>query len=96
MPALAVMTEDYLAGEISKESIKEYILNYSKEFSSENEAIVLGCTHYSLIENIFSEIFPNQKIVCPSKESAKKLVKYLQNHPEIEKNLPKNGQRKYL
>lgn len=91
MPELAVLTEKYLAHEVTKEEITKYILDFSKNFSQNNEAIVLWCTHYSLIQDIFKEIFPNKKIICPSKESAKKLVQYLQNHPEIEKNLTKNG-----
>lgn len=91
MPELAILIEDFLEEKISENFLEKYIRERSADFDAENEAIVLGCTHYSLVENIFEKIFPNQQQICPSKESAKKLVKYLQKHTEIEKNLSKNG-----
>lgn len=91
LPKLAVLVEDFLAEKISENFLEVYIREQSTLFDAENEAIVLGCTHYSWVEHIFAKIFPNQAIICPSRESAKKLEKYLQKHMEIEKNLSKNG-----
>lgn len=91
MPELAILVENFLDGKISENFLEEYIRKHSEDFDIRNEAIVLGCTHYSLVENIFAKIFPNQALICPSRESAKKLEKYLQKHTEIEKSLTKNG-----
>lgn len=58
LPRLAVLVEDFLSEKISQEFLEEYIRTQSADFNAENEAIVLGCTHYSWVENIFAKIFP--------------------------------------
>lgn len=91
MENLAKDIELMLTWQKSMESIRSDIIKKLMFVWKDSEAIILGCTHYSHIKGIFEEIFPNICIVDPSIEAAKKMKIYLQNHPEIEKNLTKNG-----
>ncbi len=93
---LAYMIEDYLQGKITKADLKDYIEQKTKYVWREGEAILLGCTHYSHIKEIFREIFPDKYIICPSKESAKKLKIYLEKHKDLDIKLDKNKKRIYL
>lgn len=92
MPNLAWNIEQFLQQQKKEQEIFDEIFSEIKNIDTDSEAIVLGCTHYSHVKNIFAKIFPKQKIICPSEESAKKLKKYLQKHTEIDKNLSKNGE----
>ena len=65
--------------------------------SSKIDVLVLGCTHYSLIYPQIYSLLPKEiKIISQDKIVANKLVDYLQRHPEIDKKLTKNHQRKSL
>ena len=53
------------------------------------DAVVLGCTHYPLLKETISSIYPNIKIVDPAKETAQDLKEIL-----IKENLLKNDAEK--
>ncbi len=93
---LAYLIENYLEKKTSKNALKNYILENTKELWNDSEAILLGCTHYSHIKDVFEKIFLGKEIICPSFESAKKLKKYLEKHSEIEKKLEKKAKIIYL
>lgn len=93
---LAEMIEEFLQWKSTKQALKKYISSNLEKVWEDSWAIVLGCTHYSHIIDIFSEIFPDKEIVCPSLEAAKKLKIYLKNHPEIETKLSKNWKTMFL
>ncbi len=93
---LAYMVEDYLENKLLKEDLKKYIQDKTKNLWSSSEAILLGCTHYSHIKEIFKEVFPDKYIICPSKQSAIKLKIYLEKHKDLEKKLEKKGKVIYL
>lgn len=93
---LAILIEDFLQKKISDEILKIYLQEKLKYIWEDSQAIILGCTHYSHIKNIFQEMFKNKEIVDPSLQAAKKLKIYLKKHKEIEKNISKNGKIKYL
>ncbi len=59
------------------------------------EAIILGCTHYTIFSQKLSEKYQNGKMEIISQDTIipKKLKLYLENHPEIENRLNKNYQR---
>lgn len=75
------------------------IQDYIKTFENKNiEAIILGCTHYPHYKNIIkteAEKILQRKIDIISQDEIipKKIITYLQNHPEIETNLSKDGKR---
>lgn len=93
---LAILVEDFLENKISEEILEVYLKEKTKYVWPESEAIILGCTHYSHIKNIFEKIFPDKFIIDPSFEAAKKLKIYLENHKEIDEKISKNGEIIYL
>lgn len=93
---LAILVEDFLENKISEEILEVYLREKLKYVWQDSQALILWCTHYSHIKNIFSKIFPEKEIIDPSFESAKKLKIYLEKHKEIEKNLTKNKKIIYL
>jgi len=93
---LAVLVEDFLDKKISSEIIEVYLKEKTKYVWGDSEAIILGCTHYSHIKNIFKELFKDKEIIDPSYEAAKKLKIYLEKHSEINNLLTKNSEIIYL
>lgn len=91
LPELAIMVENFLSQKITETEIDNYLKKELEYIDADIDGIVLGCTHYSHIIDIFAKIFPNKKIIDPSFEWAKKLKIYLQKHQEIDKNLTKNS-----
>lgn len=58
------------------------------------DTLILGCTHYGLLENKIKKIIGNDiAIITDSEIVAKSLKKYLKEHPEIERKIGKNSQR---
>lgn len=93
---LAILVEDFLENKISDEILEIYLKEKTKYVWENSEAIILGCTHYSHIKNIFKKIFPNKEIIDPSFEAAKKLKVYLEKHKEIDEKILKNWEIKFL
>ena len=60
------------------------------------DAIILGCTHYPLIEDKIRELVPqNVKLLSQGTIVAKSLRDYLHRHPEIEASCSKGGSRHF-
>ncbi|MBI3956908.1 MAG: glutamate racemase [Candidatus Kerfeldbacteria bacterium] len=58
------------------------------------EAIVLACTHYSILKRKVRRIVgPNVRIISQDEIIPKKLKNYLKRHPEIDRHLSKLGHR---
>ena len=71
--------------------IKKHVEGLMKQ-SPEIDAIILGCTHYPLIENKIKNYLPaGVKLLSQGNIVAKGLKDYLQRHPEIEKNCSKQN-----
>lgn len=61
------------------------------------DAVILGCTHYPLIEDKIKEILPsNIQVLSQGEIIVDSLVDYLKRHPEIDKNCSKNAKIQYL
>lgn len=57
------------------------------------DTIVMGCTHYPLLENKIRKFLPeNITLVNQNSIVAKSLTNYLQRHPEMENRLTKKSQ----
>ncbi len=71
---------------------------YLKSLKSENiESLILGCTHYPLMEKSFKKIMGKKVDILSSGEiTALSLKNYLQRHPEIESKLQKGKSRTFL
>lgn len=76
---------------IAEIAIEKYIKPLAKR---KIDTLILGCTHYGLLENKIKKIVEkNIEVVSDSEVIAKSLKKYLERHPEIEKNLDKKNRR---
>lgn len=63
----------------------------------EIDAIVLGCTHYPLVQSYIESLVPSHiNIISQGKIVADKLKSYLLNHPEIEDKCSNAGSIQYL
>jgi glutamate racemase len=61
------------------------------------DTLILGCTHYPLMEKEFKKIMGKKvKVLSSGKITANSLKGYLERHPEIESKLQKNGKREYI
>jgi len=57
------------------------------------DTLILGCTHYPLLENIIRKYVPkNIEILKQGHIVAEKLIDYLERHPEMESRLSRSGQ----
>ena len=45
----------------NKERIKEYLINHLEKYKEKIENVVLGCTHYPLIQDLIQEVLGNVK-----------------------------------
>ena len=86
---LAMIVEN---GKHKSEKTKIILEKYLKSLVSKKiDALILGCTHYGIMEKEIKNIIGNGIIiVSEEKVIAKKLKKYFQNHTEIENELAKN------
>lgn len=59
----------------------------------EIDTLVLGCTHYSFLEDRIKKIVGQKvRVISGAKIISRKFKKYLQKHPEIDKKLIKKSQ----
>jgi glutamate racemase len=83
------------SGEGSAEIEDAVLKNYLRTLTSQEiDTLILGCTHYGFWKEKIKRIVGNNiRIVCEEDVVPKKLKDYLQRHPEIEKNISKEGER---
>lgn len=91
-PLLVPLIEN---GEGHGAGAKYFIKKYTSELlrkDVEIDAIILGCTHYPIIEQEIREQLPeNVKTISQGKIVAKSLQNYLFRHPEMERRCAKGG-----
>lgn len=77
---------------------QEVVDRYFWEFKNggANEAIILGCTHYSYLKNSLKKMFSTSIIIDPSEESAQKLWEYFLRKPDLFSKIDKTGKIKFL
>ncbi len=74
--------------------LKNYLHPLIKE---DIDTLILGCTHYGVLENKIKEITRNKiAIINEGKIIGQKLKDYLRRHPEIEQNLGKKSKIKFF
>lgn len=95
-PLLVPMIE---AGETEGEEIEVVIKDYILKLFTQDagiDAVILGCTHYALIEDLIRKNLPAGTIlVSQGALIAEKLAEYLERHPELESKLEKLGDRHF-
>ena len=94
-PLLVPMIE---SGEM--ENIEEAITSYLSRLIQQQadiDTILLGCTHYALIESaIRKHVPPEIRVLSQGAIVATKLADYLTRHPEIEGRLDRTGTQRFL
>ncbi|MCE4564151.1 glutamate racemase [Maribellus sp. CM-23] len=75
--------------------VKKNILNILQKDKT-IDTLILGCTHYPLLENLIRKYVPEQiEILKQGHIVAEKLTDYLERHPEMEVRLSKGGSIDY-
>lgn len=96
-PLLAPIIE---AGGIEQKNLDlaiEKYLNRLFQKSRKIDTIILGCTHYAIIEDKIKSYLPDGvKILSQGKIVAEKLKNYLERHPEINSKILKTGKKIFL
>jgi glutamate racemase len=86
------------AGEEESEMADMMLKKYLRPLLNKNiDTLILGCTHYGLLENKIKKIVGNKiKIINEGKIVANKLREYLARHPEMEKRLKKENKIRFF
>jgi len=79
----------------TKEGIEFYLHNLKNRFNEKIDTLILGCTHYPLLKEAISKIYPNIKIVDPAKETALDLKEILKENKFLKNDAQKNEEVKY-
>lgn len=91
-PKLVELVE---AGEVHDETLRRAIVEYSAPLIAQKvDTIILGCTHYELIQPAIAEVLPADiQLVAEGFVVASKLADYLSRHPEIASKLTTTQQQ---
>ena len=73
--------------------IVDQYVQVAKSNSPKVDYVILGCTHYPLVREMFADDFPDVPILDQAAAVAHKLESYLQRHPEYQMDF--TGQRKF-
>jgi glutamate racemase len=70
--------------------VKEYLGQLMSQ-SDEIDTVLLGCTHYPLLQEKISNVLPgNIRVVSQGEIVAGSLIDYLERHPELEAGITQN------
>ncbi len=85
------------AGNIQTEATYLIVRDYVKNILAHDvDTIILGCTHYGILESVIKKYSGEAKIISEAPIIAKKLKEYLLRHSEIEGKLVKNNVVKFF
>lgn len=94
-PLLVPLIEEGWLKRKEMKSVLRYYLRPLK--AAQVETLILGCTHYPLLlKQIRSMMGRKCFVPNPGEIVARSLKDYLARHPEMETQLSKNGERRYL
>lgn len=92
-PMLVPLVE---AGEDKSEGAKILIKKYADKVCSHDiDTLILGCTHYGILENQIKKYTKGVNVLSEGKIVAKKLKEYLARHTEIDSKLSKKKNIKF-
>lgn len=83
--------EGILSGKLVNQIIKTYL----DDFKRKVDTLILGCTHYPLLKDAISKIYPDIKIVDPAKETALDLKEILEQNEFLKNDAKKDEEVKY-
>ena len=74
---------------------EQAITGYAETFQN-IPALILGCTHYPLVKDLFQKHLPNTRIIAQDELMGQKLADYLKRHSEIETKLSQGKTRQFF
>jgi glutamate racemase len=98
-PNLASLIEKGASREDLEKDINECIDRLQEQMgeSYPPEAVLLGCTHYPIVHDLFVKALPDGVFVYDQAMiTAESLKRYLSAHPELDARLTKKGTRSFL
>jgi len=94
-PLLVPMIESGKLDDV--EAVVQTYVDQLLEQDSRIDTILLGCTHYALIEDTIRRVVPDKiRVVSQGAIVAEKLQDYLMRHPEFGKSLDLSGSASFL
>ncbi len=82
-PKLATAIEKGAPREEIRVLVKKYVAQFRAELGDSTlDNVILGCTHYPLVADIFAEELPPVPIIHQPEATAKATALYLERHPE--------------
>ena len=84
----AIENNDFMGAE---KAIAEYA-----ETVKNMPALILGCTHYPIVKDLFQKYLPDTRLVCQDELMGQKLADYLKRHTEIETKLSRKKTRQFF
>jgi len=95
-PKLAGAIEAGMPQDALRALVGEYVSALMKNLDGRApESVILGCTHYPLVADIFAEALPaGIPIIHQPETTAAALIPYLQKHPEYA--VGRSGKRRFL
>lgn len=75
----------------AERAIAEYTQNFQ-----DIPALILGCTHYPLVKDLFQKYLPYTRLICQDDLMGQKLADYLRRHSEIETKLSHGGTHQFF
>ena len=84
----AIEANDFVTAE---QAITKYAPNFQ-----DIPALILGCTHYPLVKDLFQKYLPHTRLICQDDLIGEKLTDYLKRHSEIETTLSQGATRQFF
>lgn len=84
----AIEANDFQSAE---QAISEYAVNFQNI-----PALILGCTHYPIVKDLFQKYLPRTRIIAQDDLMGNKLTDYLKRHGEIETKLSHGNTRQFI
>lgn len=94
-PLLVPLIEE---GLLKSPATRQLLKTYLRPFKHAHvDTLILGCTHYPLLQKEIERIMGKQvAIISSAKVAADAIGDYFKRHPEVEKSLSRKGARAYL
>jgi len=88
-----LVEEGMVSGKVTEEITKKYLLPLK---NSGIDVLILGCTHYPLIEGTIKKAIGNRvKIISSAESVAKEVKEFLKNNSEIEKQIKRGKNHQF-
>jgi glutamate racemase len=94
-PELAGSIERGLARRDLQVLVERYVGELLRKLGASPECVILGCTHYPLVADLFAAALPSGvRMIHQPEATARALKAYLDRHPEYDES--QSGRRKFL